>query len=272
MAWTKLKNIIIVLLICVNLSFLILIAIRGQGTSNIKQETKEAVHTYLRSNNIELQEDNIPWDRHETIYITERDQIKEEELVKASLGEINERQIGSATKYTAGQGTALFHEDGRFSIEKVGTLDGFNGIDQSDFVTDYLNEIGISAVQINKNEQEKNSFQFMQSIGDMPVFNCVIYLEYQDNVLQSIHGRRLLGEPVLNERENASLSSTTLIARFVQYIKKENIPCSTILQIESGYYYMSGSLSINIRAIPVWKVTTDYSEYYLNCMTGEIVK
>ena len=59
--------------------------------------------------------------------------------------------------------------------------------------------------------------------------------------------------------------------RFLDYCGVSGVVCTEVSALDSGYLLQS-SASAPLRLIPVWRITTDVNNYYVNCKTGEVTR
>ncbi|MDF2838599.1 MAG: hypothetical protein K0S60_302 [Evtepia sp.] len=96
MEWSKLKNIIILILLILNLFLLFLVGGRAQQRAEAQEEIKKSTIAYLLKNGIKVDEKIVPWDAQYDLQMADRDQEEEERLARMILKEVKERKVGPA--------------------------------------------------------------------------------------------------------------------------------------------------------------------------------
>ena len=120
MEWSKLKNIILIMLAAVNLCLLFFVVQREwRDSANQRQNRQQAVD-FLTDRGIQIHEGQLPDDqmvpRPQTV---ERDQEEESRLATQLLGEdvVVQARGAGVYRYQNGAGALQFHSDGSFSAE-----------------------------------------------------------------------------------------------------------------------------------------------------------
>lgn len=270
MKWSKLKNIIILILLILNLFLLFLVGGRVQQREEAQEELEKSTIAFLKKNGIQVEGEIVPWDAQYELLVTDRDQGEEERIARMVLKEVKERKVGFGIAYSGEGGTVRFYQDGRFSINyESGHGKSIQNIESQGLR--YLKGLGIEAKsQKVQSDVGEKSISVLQTFQEQPIFNCEIKLEYQDGCLNMIEGFRLMGEPKVM-KEQHGLTAPTLLVRFMESALEESNHLTEIRAITQGYLY-SPSTSARAKLIPVWRVETDQGEMFLNCMTGKVEK
>ena len=69
-----------------------------------------------------------------------------------------------------------------------------------------------------------------------------------------------------------TLTMPTALMRFSEEIAGTGDVCSQLRSMEAGYRGTAQTLSGGMRLAPVWLVSTDTANYYLDCVTGAITR
>ena len=130
MEWSKLKNIILIMLAAVNLCLLFFVVQREwRDSANQRQNRQQAVD-FLTDRGIQIHEGQLPDDqmvpRPQTV---ERDQEEESRLATQLLGEdvVVQARGAGVYRYQNGAGALQFHSDGFFHCDVA--RDGFQLLD-----------------------------------------------------------------------------------------------------------------------------------------------
>lgn len=267
---SRLKNIVIIVLLILNLCLLLLAGGRNRQETLAQEELRQNTVAFLKKNGISVLENQIPWDEPGCVQTTERNAEEERRLAKATLGTIKDNASGIAVEYMGERGTARFYLDGRFLISlKEGSTDKMH--DPEHQAQKYLQKLGFEVVRVeSKTEGDQTKLVFLQLAEGIPVFTCEIEVLYQNGELRCVQGWRLQGEVQKNNTNQKSLTTPTLLARFVSEIREKGLPCSEIKSITQGYVYSTGALSSQSTLLPVWRVETDQTNLLLNCVTGKL--
>ena len=72
-------------------------------------------------------------------------------------------------------------------------------------------------------------------------------------------------------RRTDGIDAVSALVHFLDYCGASGVVCTEVSALESGYLLHSTSTS-SLRLAPVWRITTDVNNYYVNCKTGEITR
>jgi len=268
--WSKLKNIIILILLILNLCLLLLAGGRQRQCHVADDELRHSTVAFMEKKGIRVSEDIVPWEKPCFVQTSARDQQEEARLATAILGESQGNTVGIAMEYTGNAGSVRFYPDGRFSV-LLSDGDRDTASDMERDALKYMGKLGLDLKLTRANtEGGETRLKFMQLTKGHPVFTCEIEMLYQDGQLRSVKGWRLFGEVSQDTLNQEPMTAPTLLLRFIEAIRMENIPCSEILGITQGYVHSSTSLSAKSTLIPVWRIETDTHIFLLNCMTGKL--
>jgi len=268
---SKIKNIIIIILLIVNIFFLALFLIGRIETGKLEKKTKEDAIRILESYGISLDMAVIPAYYDLGSYETLRDTDSERLIAESVLGKCEMDDLGgNIYQYNSSLGKAVFRGNGEFSIE----------IEAGAPVSDtsaaalgaYLNKLNIP-VDLNSTEEEYidgslSSTRFTVVFDGVRIFNCRITMSFSGGNLMSISGRRLTSAPSAS-RSEPMIGVYTAIISFLQGVRETNLICNEITDISSGYT-LSASVSGSGGLTPYWCVSTDVGKYYVNGLTGDM--
>lgn len=269
MEWPRLKNIILLIVVLVNLFLLVMNLHQAALSSRYEEEGRTGVIAVFEKNGIQLSEDAVPWDRALPSLTMYRDRDLEDRLAASMLGESDRTDRGNVSEYQSTGGTLLVSRTGEFSLTLDPALPAEDPARTA--APAYLKALGIDAdVTESWIEEDRVVVRLLQNWNNIPIFNCEVEMEYVDNALEQISGTRLTGTPVSGGGEE-SLSDLTLLMRFLSGMNQLGDVCTQVEQITPGYGFTAG-LADPILLTPEWYITTDTNEYYLNCLTGELTR
>ena len=273
MEWPKLKNIIIILLACVNLFLLVLALHREHESQGYSESAREDAITVLWNTcRIELDRDLLPEDMTLPVMVVERDPELERQQAAVLLGELSD-DGGDAMRYEGALGTAQFYINGAFSAEFHPGAYPVCEETPEDFSLTLMERLDIEAQVVSADTggwPGRAVVVVQQSWAGTPIFACTATLVFWDGELREIQrdvSRRLPGvpQPLSDTR---CLDMVTLLLDFADYVKQNSRVCSAITGFTAGYTLDAQSEPTQL--IPTWRVTTDNGAYYWNAVTGEI--
>ena len=271
MEWSKLKNIIILILLTANLFLLVMVVVQERGSAQYQEKTITDMISVLERNGIRLDRANVPEELELTALTVERDRESETALAAALLGECSVSDLGSGRyAYESDLGWAEFRSNGNFSFTFFdGAWPAAASGGEEAHALSTMEKVGFTGVSVSR---EKIGGQVLltlrQTWQDLPVLSCQITLEYVDGCLQSISGQRLMGTPQPSSEKSEFLTVPTALLRFLNGITDLGDICSEITAMTPGYRLTVSADAT--RLIPVWYVTTDTGAYSLNALTGAL--
>lgn len=270
MEWSKLKNIILLLLVCVNAFLLLLVGMWEGSGARYQEETRKSAVATLQRSGIAVNLEHLPREMALQPLLVNRDQAAELETVRALLGQV-EQTGGSELRprYSGLNGSAEYSADGELSVQfATGAWFRQEGQSYEKASEECLERIGFHGELI---EQEQADGQvrltYCQQWKGTPVFSCTLTLTWSGEELRSIEGQRLSGTAEETAGETPLAVSTALI-RFLAGINEGGYVCSRIDSMTAGY-----RLSSSVRPArldPVWRLSTDSGDYYVDAATGTL--
>lgn len=269
MPWSKIKNVVLVILVVTNLALLILVGGQAIQGSRLLSRAREDAIQFLRTRGVEVDESIIPQSMELLPQVVERDLTKEEQAAAALLGSpvTAESRGGEVYRYFNDRGSVQFHSDGAFSAQLEAEYFPL-GSDHSEGCLALMERMGL---QGNILEKDGDELTFRQSWNGTPFFTQQMTLVCQGNSLAAVTaGRQLVGTPQEDPlRKNISVA--TALISFFNGVNGLGDVCNRIDAIEPGYV-AAAALSGPIALTPVWRVTTDTGAYQLDTITGGVTR
>ena len=152
MEWSKLKNIIIIMLAAVNLFLLVLVVHRQwESRSSYESAREDALAVLWETSRIRLEREILPEELDLTPMSVTRDPELEETQAAALLGELT-ASPPEALRYVGAKGAAQFYVDGEVSAEFRTGAYPLAGAEPEEFAVDLLATIGFEAQVMSTEE------------------------------------------------------------------------------------------------------------------------
>lgn len=240
----KLKTIVILILLCVNLAFGGILLAERMDTAVGAAQSRSELAEVMAGLGITLDPEIIPAEAPALRYSVSRDPEAEEKLVTALLGEVvGEDQGGNIRLYENENGWARFRSGGSFEVSlKVAG----SSLDSR------LRESGLNIV--------RDEESYVCATGEARIFNCRFTLSQRAGGIY-VSGRFLPGSPEAAEPADSS-DTATLLLRFHDRMQDAGGIYTRIEEILPGYVLNVSASSMELT--PVWRITTDGGVRYLD--------
>ena len=271
MEWSKLKNIIILILLAANLFLLAMAGIQERDSTQYQEQAVNDALAVLERNGIKVAPETVPGQMSLGSMTVQRNRELEETLAHALLGDCMFSDLGGGRySYESPKGSAEFRNNGNFSVVfSTGIPVTVGG--EIDHALDIAAQIGLTGTVAEQvRDAGGTDVVLYQTWQEIPVYSCRISLEYRGGELYSISGQRLLGEPQPTNGQEQLLSIPTVLIRSLNGINDLGDICSEITELTPGYQ-MSNPAE-GTRMEPVWYIVTDIGSYQLNAITGALVR
>lgn len=273
MEGAKIKNIVIVILLLLNVFLLFLVGGLRFENSHSHETARDSAIQVVRNAGIQLEESTVPREMALERMQAVRDLTREQELAVALLGgEVSvEARGGEVYRYQNGSGWIQFHSTGEFAAEFQPNMFPLEGQSADVHGANLLQKLDFQGQVLEDDvTQGKGSITFRQSWQQILLLGCQVTLDYRDGCLLSMtNGRRLLGEPRESTQEETPISVATALMWLYNGLKDLGDIYTHIERIEPAYT-MTVSLSGPARLTPVWYVRTNTGTYQMDTQTGQI--
>ena len=269
MRWSKIKNIIILLLAAVNILLLVVVGMRTVKTIQLDRETRERMVEVLERSGVEFMPEKLPGGMELTALGLELSQPAQEQA-SLIVGEITESgHTGIAASYAGERGGVTFVGNtvdarllpGAFPLE---------GKDASQSGAALLSSLGLKFTETRHRQLGSGvELTYTQLWGEIPIPDMSLTLTYTDGSLRRISGRWLLGQEVPAQVQQPCIDGPTALARFLEARNREGYVCSQIRAMYPGYVLVQEEKSF---LCPAWFLETDTWpwRFAVDSWTGEV--
>ena len=268
MEWSKLKNIIIVILLLVNGFLLVLVGGQEIQVRRYEHSALTGAAAVLEQGGITVETDVLKQAKSGlTAQSISRDIQAEADFARTLLGGDTAvtDQGGGLYVYTGAQGSMVFRSGG--TVEAALTDYPVEPEQREAQVRQLLADLGLRCELLGS---QGDAIVCRQLLEDAPLFSCRLTFQFSGERLLSVSGSLVLGSPV-SESSAQSLSVPTAVIRFLDGIRASGDVCTAVTEMRPGYR-SSQSFDAAIHLTPVWLVSTDVSEYYLDSITGRLAR
>lgn len=260
----RLKNIIILILVLVNISLLSSLLYRKSEEYGMLRRTEDELVELFAASDITLERSTISWADAPTGISMTRSPQREMEFARVLLGEaLEETSQGGINTYRSSAGVVEFRSSGSFDA----LLFHFPE-DTEAFCKNLCRSFSFSAPVFALDEVGTGAATAVYEFEKHPVYNAVLTFSITEGRLTSLSGTLLPSEgtPIMEED---LLSCSAALTAFQQMRREEGTVGSSIL---STYrcYELQNTPSAPMVLGGAWCIVTDIASYYVNCSTGAI--
>lgn len=262
----RLKNIIILILLLVNLFLLGSLAQRRAMEKATYQNTVEQITTLFSMDGVSLDVESIPRDVPPVGWTMSRSTELDRQAAAFLLGEPVSRadQGGGIFTYSGKNGAALFRANGSFSA--AGTLSDTNG---EDFCRDFCRQFGYDAPQSQLDQNVTGTITAARRWNNLPVLGCTVTFTLTEGRVTGVSGT-LLPETATELPDQAEpLSALAALTAFQQNRKETGAVVSSISDIYLCYELQS-TTAVPMVLTSAWCIVTNTAKYYVNSATGAV--
>ena len=270
MEWSKLKNIILLILLCTNLFLLCLVGFRVWNTASYQSGARNDAIQVLAKNGIEMDKETLPKDTLLSTAAVSRDREGEAQVLTPILGSLTEQALGGGQYlYHGEKGDAYFRSRGEFSVTLSPGAYPLTG-SLADHAAQILALMGFESIAASaEGGAEEGAVTLVQLWEGTPVLSCTAQVTYTDGYLASVPGTRLTGMP--SATGTVELSAVTGLLRFLELFSDTGDVCNRVNVMREGYQLTTGP-SDPAAITPVWYFETDTGAYVLDAVTNQLRK
>ena len=266
---SKIKNLVIIVLILLNVFFLIIAMTDFAREKAEKSRVLDRLEMIMAQNGIALDPGVIADDVELASYAVKRDLNSEAAVAELFLGETSmEPQGGKIYKYESDRGTAVFRSGGEFEIELPGGYE--SGKTAESTVRDLLEAMDVEYIDLDILEgNDETGVTAVSSCNKTIVYNCRITFVFDGETLVLVHGRRFADLEV-KSNGGETMTAATALLQFLAFAQEKEYDCTEIIGAETGYLLTISVLGEGT-IMPVWKIISDVGNYYVNTTTGGVI-
>ena len=265
MEWSKMKNIILIILIIANMFLGGLVALRVNNDRQYARAMQADTVSALAASGITIQPELLAAARLPSPVTLQRDETQEAAFAAALLGVCTKETSGTSAVYSGSMGSVIFRSSGSFELQ-YDTMPSSAG-DPAALAVGLLSSAGVKTETVSVSDRQ---VVLRQTRGDAPLFNCTVTFQFTAQALQTVTGTLLLsaGETAENREP---LSVSTCLVRLLADINDAGDICNSITALTPGYLAVA-SLTAPIELQPALQVTTDTGVYEINALTGAVTR
>ncbi|MCI9264930.1 MAG: hypothetical protein HFF06_10195 [Oscillospiraceae bacterium] len=267
MRWSKIKNIIILLLILVNGFLLAQVSLRSLRSRQARLETRERTVAILERNDVAFLPQEVPGELELTgrrVTLSPPGEAEAAALVGPALGQ---ETLGARTTYRGPLGAVTLSSSGEVEV-LFSDAARPAGSDRAAQGLELLSPLGIQARLSDWEESDDGAvFRYIQLWNGVPIPEWSAVLSWGAQGLERLTVRRLAGVEELLPAQETLDAATALIRLLDELNRGEGYVCSQISDIYPGYL-VSGTGTLTLT--PAWFIETDTWRFAVDGHTGAV--
>lgn len=267
MEGTKIKNIVIIILLLLNGFLLVPVGGRRAQNADSRDAALNSAVEILRNSGVILADDAIPGEPSLPVLQAVRDLTLEREQAVRLLGSGVSVQArgGEIYRYESELGWLQSHSTGEFLAEFA--PDVFPA--GEDAVKQGMRLLAALDFEAELREQSEERLVFEQRINGIRVPGCQAVLVCRDGAIVAIEDGRRVPGTLQGGTQQAVVSAATALMRLYNGLNELGDIYNQIQTIEPAYR-LSVNLSEPARLTPIWHVTTDTGVYQMEIRSGQV--
>ena len=273
MEGSKLKNIVIVILVLLNLFLLVLSGGRRMQDVRSRDQARSAAVEVIRRSGVTLDEQNVPVGMDLLPMVAQRDLKSEILQARALLGGDVTAQArgGEVYRYGNEAGWLQVHSTGQYSAMLTAGAALTEQEQPEEHAVALLRlldmECRVVACDVVDGQGE---VLLNQTLNGADVLDCQVSIQYRDGCAVQITGnRRLLGQA--EAVGGVPVTVATALMRLYNGLNDMGDVYNAIKTIAPAYVLSSEGAG-SMRLTPVWQVETDTGTYRLDTLTGILTR
>ncbi len=271
---SKLKNLVILILLLANLSMILLVAPSRREAKEEKTALWDSLCTLYEEAGVELPSEAVT--DTVSLYLLELKENPQADLQTATalLGQqllVQDDSTRYLSSYQSPRGTCSISSNGTFQAQLT------EGRERGDLLKaskKTLRSMGFSWATLTEPQRVRAGVyevQAVQSVLGVPVFSGGLTLTYANHRLTELSGVFFTGTGALTRvSDRACLSAGDALVAFLSARYELGWVGSAVHSMEQGYVRAETATAAAVRLAPAWMLETDTGNFLVNGMTGEV--
>ncbi len=270
---SKLKNVILAILLLTNIFLLILVVPARRAAGERARAMYDNLQTLFSEYGVTL-DAALPTGEQPLLPLTaEADAAAQEKAAQALLGSGASADAGSGSYrsvYRADGGTCQFVHGGGFSAELTGQSASDDLTRASEKLLARMGfDCGGAELPVRLSAGVY-TVTATQRVADCPVFSARLTLTYANGSLTDIEGTFLTGTPLEAPDAEAGLACADALIAFLGSRDSLGWVGSRVTSVTQGYVQAETASATTVRLAPVWRIETDAGAFDVDGQTGEV--
>ena len=267
---SKLKNIIVLILLALNL-FLLAAVISDKGQSGrVRQQGWQAAVSALEGAGVSVSDDIDGTIDAPLVYSLRRSASAERAMLERLLGRVSAEDLGgNIWYYNSAKGQAFLRGSGETDMLLSAGVWSV-GRDSARAVLRLAEKLGLSCDEDSLVQDSRDEGEYTVNCAwkGGRVYNAQLTFYLSGDSLIMVTGTRIFDD-VEQESGDGVMDELTAMMRFYELLIREDWSCARLEGVDVGYV-QSVTVSDASTLTPVWHFSTDTGQLYINAVTGRI--
>lgn len=260
----RLKNVIILILLLVNVFLLGSLAYRDSAAQSAQDRALQQLTALFAADGIELDPAVVSSRTPPAGHTLTRDTALERSAAAQLLGSgLVYTERWGVYSYTGNNGTVLFRDNGSF--DAAGTLAPSDG---AAFCESFCKKFHYEILSSQLDGEGSGAILAARKYDRLPVYNCTVTFTLDRGAVTSASGTLLPDVSTELSGEEPLSAQGALIA--FQSMRRETGAVASSIEEVSLCYELQSSIAAPMSLTPAWCIVTNTLRYYVNCHTGAV--
>lgn len=261
----RLKNIIILILLLLNVFLSASLLTQKITEHNTQRTAAEQLAALFAADGMQLDPNIVSYDTPPASCTISRDPALENRAAQQILGQIatSADQGGGISVYSSQAGTVQFRSGGSFdAVLETPIADGTR------FCTSFCKAFSCSAPQFYLDDSGSGTAVALLQRDRMSIYNSPVTFTLEDDMVTAISGTLIPENSTPLQQEQETLSALAALIAFQQSRQETGSVVSSISGMELCWELQSSSGGPTL--FPVWRISTNTADFYVNCVSGTV--
>jgi len=268
MRWSRIKNIIIIILLLVNAALLAMVGVQSWRAGVSRRETGERMVAVLEQNGIRFLPGEVPGEMPLALRRVTLESGGEDQAL-ALVGTVSEsRTAGTRTTYVGERGEVTFSTAGEVEAAFAPGAWSRKNAEPAQVEGELLRALGVEGRESARESAGGRTEAVYTALWEgAPVPGVTLRLTWEGDDLVSLTGRRLTGEAESPPEPGSALDAATALARFLESYAQGGYASAQITGMYAGYA-AGGTGTVTLT--PAWYIETDTWDFTVDGYTGAV--
>lgn len=264
---SRLKNIIIMILLLVNIFLLASLASRKMSHEAADRHAAQQLTELFASAGVTLDPEVLSTKSVPPTLSLTRSEEEDREIAVFFLGDalIQSDDAGDSHAYDSsfGAGSGVFRSNGSFDL----VISSQSRQTPEELCDDFCRQFDYEVTGTTL-EDGSGTITVTQTYSGYPVSDCTVTFFFEQGNLQTVSGTHLPDTHV-EIAGSEPLSASAALTRFLEARRESGAVFSSVTEMYPCYDLQS-TASAPMTLVPAWCIVTDTVDYYVNCATGSV--